>query len=61
MAKKDECQHSGGYKMVGGVLVCAQCAEPSKSTRWRGNVFGRGAKAVERGETENKAVASDTK
>ena len=54
--KKKSCLHSGGYKMLEGVLVCALCGEPSASTRWRNNVFGGGAKAVARGETEDKQV-----
>lgn len=46
-----ECQHPA-YSLVGGVLVCASCAEPSPSSKWPQNVYGE--KAVEQGNTENK-------
>jgi hypothetical protein len=58
--KKKSCQHDGGYKMLEGELVCVLCGEPSESKRWRNNVFGSGAKAVARGETEDKSVSPPT-
>lgn len=69
MAKKDECLHNGGYKMESGVLICAICAEPSKSVKWRNNVYGTKTddalvgggtalrKAVVQGKTANKEHA----
>lgn len=42
------------YTLRDGQLVCATCGEPSPSKKWRQNVFG---KAVEKAETENKALS----
>ena len=38
--KKANCKHSG-YHVVDGQLVCAEWGEPSKSDRWRRNVYGK--------------------
>lgn len=50
MAEKSD--HScSAYTLKDGNLVCVGCGAPSKSTKWRENVFG---KAIEQAKVENK-------
>lgn len=47
-----EADHKcSAFLMKDGDLVCSGCGQPSKSLKWRANVYG---KAVEQSAIENK-------